>query len=56
MKTATIQVRIEPKLKKEVEKILEEMGLTPSQAITMFYKSIKRHKGIPFEMRISEKH
>lgn len=55
MKTATIQARIEPKLKKEVEAILAKMGMTASQAISMYYASIKHHKGIPFESRIPNK-
>jgi DNA-damage-inducible protein J len=52
MKTATIQVRIEPKLKSDVEKILDKMGISASQAISMFYSSIKLNKGIPFEMKV----
>ncbi len=52
MKTAVIQARIEPKLKEDVEKILATMGITASQAIQMFYSSIKLHKGIPFEAKI----
>lgn len=52
MKTATIQVRIEPKLKEDVEKILDKLGISASQAISMFYNSIKLNKGIPFEQKI----
>jgi DNA-damage-inducible protein J len=55
MKTATVQARIEPKLKKEVEAILAEIGLSASQAISMYYSSIKLHKGIPFEAKVPNK-
>jgi len=55
MKTATVQVRIEPQLKKDVEAILAKIGVTASQAISMYYSSIKLNKGIPFENRIPNK-
>lgn len=55
MKTATIQARIEPQLKKDVEKILAKIGLSASQAISMYFNGIKRHQGIPFELKIPNK-
>lgn len=48
MPTARMQHRIDPKLKKEAENILEEQGIRPSQAITIFYTEIKRTGGFPF--------
>lgn len=55
MKTATVQARIEPKLKKNVEAILAEIGLSSSSAISMYYKSIENYGGIPFEARVFKK-
>ncbi len=49
---ATVRARVDSKLKDEVEEILEEIGITTSQAITMFLKGIKREGGIPFELKI----
>jgi DNA-damage-inducible protein J len=49
---ATVRARVDSKLKEEVEEILSEIGLTTSQAITMFLKGVKREKGIPFELKI----
>jgi len=49
---ATVRARVDAQLKKDVEKILSEIGLNTSQAITMFMKSIKRERGIPFELKI----
>jgi DNA-damage-inducible protein J len=49
---ATVRARIDADLKKDVEKILSEIGLSTSQAITMFMKGIKRERGIPFELKI----
>ncbi len=49
---ATVRARVDSKLKEETEKIFSEIGLTTSQAITMFLKSVKRERGIPFELKI----
>jgi DNA-damage-inducible protein J len=49
---ATVRARIDTELKHEVEQILAEIGLSTSQAITMFMKGIKRERGIPMELKI----
>ena len=46
-----IQARVQPDLKKEVEAILGELGLTASETITLFYRQIKLNRGLPFEVR-----
>lgn len=51
-KTAMVQARIEPELKSEVEKILRSLGLNTTYAISVFFKQIKLHKGIPFAVEI----
>jgi len=52
MKTATIRARIEPALKKEVETILSNLGLTASETIQLLYRQIKLRKGLPFGVEI----
>ena len=52
MKTALIQTRVEPDLKAEVERILREIGISTSEAITIFLNRVKLEKGIPFELKI----
>ena len=47
-KTATVRARAEPDLKAAAESVLSELGLTPTQAITLFYREIVRERGIPF--------
>ncbi|MBE0639048.1 MAG: type II toxin-antitoxin system RelB/DinJ family antitoxin, partial [Bacteroidales bacterium] len=42
----------EPKLKHEVEEILQRLGLTASDAIDLFYRQIRQNKGIPFQVKI----
>ena len=49
---ATVRARIDVDLKRDVEEILSEIGLSTSQAIMMFMKGIKRERGIPFELKI----
>lgn len=54
-KSATIRARIEPSLKKEAESLLNKMGLSATQAITIFYRQIKMRKGLPFNIVIPNK-
>jgi DNA-damage-inducible protein J len=51
-KTAMIRARIEPSLKDGVEKIFKKIGLSTTEAITLFYNQVKLNKGIPFELKI----
>ncbi|MBU2262293.1 MAG: type II toxin-antitoxin system RelB/DinJ family antitoxin, partial [Proteobacteria bacterium] len=38
MKTSAVHARIEPQTKKKAEEILRSLGLTPTEAIRIFYK------------------
>jgi DNA-damage-inducible protein J len=51
-KTAVVRARIEPDLKTEVEYILRELGLSQTEAVTLFYHQIKLNQGLPFEVKI----
>ena len=51
-KSAMIRARVEPELKEEVESIFKELGITTTEAITIFYHQVKAKKGIPFELSI----
>lgn len=51
-KTAMIRARMEPALKKEAEAVLENVGLSPTEAIRLFYRQISLHQGLPFEVRV----
>lgn len=51
-KSANLFARIEPDLKENAEAILNVLGISASSAITMFYKQIVMHNGIPFELKI----
>ena len=45
-------VRINSKIKDEVTPILNDLGISLSEAINMFLHQIKLNKGIPFELKI----
>ena len=49
---ARISSRIDPDLKRKSEAILAEIGIKPSQAITMFYTQIVRQRGLPLDLKI----
>ncbi len=50
-KTAVITARVEPELKQEVEEVLSQVGLTMSQAMTLYLRQIVYRRAIPFELR-----
>lgn len=54
-KIAIVNARIEPKLKNEAESILHEVGLSPAEAVRLFYRQVILQKGLPFEVRIPNK-
>lgn len=51
-KTAMLRARIEPELKNHAETIFHRLGLNPTQAITIFYKQVEMHKGLPFNVAV----
>lgn len=52
MAQTNINIRIDENLKKQFDKICDDLGLTMSTAINMFAKAMIRHQGIPFEVSI----
>ena len=51
-KTSTVRARIEPDLKNKAEQVFRDLGLTTTQAITLFYKQVELRKGLPFDIVI----
>ena len=47
-KDSTISLRIDAKLKSDVEKILDDLGIPMTTAITMYFSQIRINNGIPF--------
>ncbi|MFA4837282.1 MAG: type II toxin-antitoxin system RelB/DinJ family antitoxin [Dehalococcoidia bacterium] len=54
-KSAVISARIDPEIKNNAERVFKELGLTTSQAITLFYKQVDIQHGLPFEVKIPNK-
>ena len=48
----TINIRIDENLKKDSERILSELGLGMTAAMTIFLKALVRNNGIPFTLEI----
>ena len=51
-KSAMIRARVDPKLKDEVEDVFAQLGLSATQAITLFYQQVRLNRGLPFDVRI----
>ena len=51
-KAATINARIEPKLKYQAETILHGVGLSTAEAIRIFYVQVCLNKGLPFDVKL----
>ncbi|MDM8143195.1 type II toxin-antitoxin system RelB/DinJ family antitoxin [Megamonas hypermegale] len=52
MATTSMNIRIDSDLKKNMEAIFSELGLTTSAAFTIFAKAVVRNEGIPFELTL----
>lgn len=50
-KTDTLNIRIEPELKKEVEITLNDLGMNIAEAVTIFLKQVVMTDSIPFIIR-----
>ncbi len=50
MVQAMINFRIDEKIKKEMEKICREMGMSMTTAFTIFATKVTKEKRIPFEI------
>jgi DNA-damage-inducible protein J len=51
-KTGYITARIEPKLKARAARVLATVGVTTTDAITMFLRQVVLRNGLPFEVRV----
>jgi DNA-damage-inducible protein J len=51
-KSAMVRARIEPELKEQTEKIFQQLGLSVTQAIVLFYSQVRARNGLPFNVVI----
>lgn len=53
-KTTLLRARVDSGRKSRAEKILGRYGLTPAQAINVFYAKVTETDGLPFDLRPTE--
>jgi DNA-damage-inducible protein J len=46
-RNATVRARIAPSLKADVEKLLDRLGMTTTEATTLLYSQIRLRQGLP---------
>jgi len=51
-KTTTVRARIEPALKDRAESVFHRLGMSATQAITIFYRQVELRGGLPFDVAI----
>jgi DNA-damage-inducible protein J len=51
-KSAMVRARLEPELKTHAEAIFSRLGLNSTQAITIFYRQVELHQGLPFNVAV----
>jgi len=49
-----IHARMEPELKQNVESIFKTLGMTTTEAVTLFYKQVKMRHGLPFSVEMPD--
>jgi DNA-damage-inducible protein J len=54
-KTSTVRARLDPKLKEQTEQIFDQIGISTTDAIRIFFTQVKLHQGLPFELKIPNK-
>ena len=49
------RARMDNELKEKAEAVLDSVGITPSEAIRMFYRQIVNREEFPLELRVPNK-
>ncbi|ADR23908.1 addiction module antitoxin, RelB/DinJ family [Mycoplasma leachii PG50] len=50
----SFNIKINKNLKQQAETIFKQFGLTPTQAITLFFKATIKQNHLPFELEFNE--
>ena len=51
-KTEQVNIRMRPEVKAAAEDVFDALGLTPTQAVTLFYRQVGLQRGLPFELKV----
>lgn len=49
-KTTTVQVRVEPQVKEDAGKVFSDLGLSMTDAVTLFLRQVAIQGGLPFRI------
>lgn len=55
IKTEQISIRMDRITKARAEAVFRHLGLSPTDAVRMFYRRVAMERGIPFEVKIPNK-
>lgn len=50
MKESYVRARVETKLKRDTERILDHLGMSTTEAIRLFLVQVRLHEGLPFHV------
>lgn len=53
-RTSNVFARVEPEIKEQAEQVLERLGISMSNAVSMFLRQVVLQRGIPFEMKLPQ--
>jgi DNA-damage-inducible protein J len=51
-KTAYIRARVQPQIKKDAERVLNRLGISTTDAVSVFLRQIYLQNGLPFDVKI----
>jgi addiction module RelB/DinJ family antitoxin len=55
VKEDEVTVQVDKKLQKDAEKVLKNLGMTTTDAITLLYKQIAKTNSYPVDLTLTEK-
>lgn len=53
-RTSSVFARVDPEIKEQAEKVLDQLGIPMSSAIGLFLRQVVLQRGIPFDMRLPQ--
>ncbi len=53
-KTSMLHIRVKPDIKQEAEDILDNLGMTTTEAVNIYLKQIILNCGLPFEVKMPQ--
>jgi DNA-damage-inducible protein J len=51
-KSSAMTIRIDPEIKSQADNVLQYLGMTTSEAVTIFLRQVILNNGIPFPVKI----